>query len=456
VSRLTDLSAAAGGNDCRFDGVSGMTYMPPAAGSSALRFFFDKRPVEKATGGGGITLKGVSNESREDCSESDACGRPMPIGREREKCWFGTAVVVETGYAGPLKAGARGGAIGVPLTLDDAEEGVCACDSGCGCPTPAPLRREVCGRPIRPASNVDLRNGVCAVVELEEPMELSRDIRFLVFEAAGPGTANSPSWFGFRGVFARWDRVDFLRDVVRRTGDCVLFIGELKEKPWFTSLYCRDVSSIVGRGVGDGSNILSKSFPRLDAPCRLRRFAIGLLPVPPLRFMRPSLRLSGLDFTGGAGDKSGRRANSNLMGLSLTPSRLSMSMLSGDSALGRRAGVFSWPGAGRVMNGVALPISVDSTKARRRGLLELLLRVRGDDRRGPERRRENFFFAGAAWASGDSGYVAIGLVGLCDLGVKARAIASGEMGERGESELRSWKRDCLDGERERERRSSCR
>lgn len=35
-------------------------------------------------------------------------------------------------------------------------------------------------------------------------------------------------------------------------------------------------------------------------------------------------------------------------------------------------------------------------------------------------------------------------------------MASGEMGERGVSELRSWKRDCLEGERERERRSSCR
>lgn len=31
----------------------------------------------------------------------------------------------------------------------------------------------------------------------------------------------------------------------------------------------------------------------------------------------------------------------------------------------------------------------------------------------------------------------MGLVGLCGLGLKARASASGEMGERGESELRS-------------------
>lgn len=45
-------SATAGGNDWRFDGVSGITYIPaPAAGSSTFRFFFDRRPVEKAMGG---------------------------------------------------------------------------------------------------------------------------------------------------------------------------------------------------------------------------------------------------------------------------------------------------------------------------------------------------------------------------------------------------------------------
>lgn len=146
-----------------------------------------------------------------------------------------------------------------------------------------------------------------------------------------------------------------------------------------------------------------------------------------------------------------------MMGLSSTSSRLSMSMVPGDSGLDRREGVFSWPIVGHVINGVALPMSVVSAKARRRGLLDLLLRVRGDERSGPERRRENFFLAGTAWASGDSGKVAVGLVGLwAPLGEKARAIASGEMGERGVSELRSWKRDCLEGERERERRSSWR
>jgi hypothetical protein len=146
--------------------------------------------------------------------------------------------------------------------------------------------------------------------------------------------------------------------------------------------------------------MLSKSFPRFDTLCKLRRFAMGLVPLP-LRFMTPSLRLSGLDFAGGAGDNSGRRANSNLMGLSLTSSRLSMSMESGDSAI--RRGVFSWPGDRRVNNGVALPMSFDSASARRRGLFELLLRVRGDDRKGVGRRRVNFFFAGAACPNGDSG-----------------------------------------------------
>lgn len=150
--------------------------------------------------------------------------------------------------------------------------------------------------------------------------------------------------------------------------------------------------------------MLSKSVPRLDAPCKLLRFAVGLVPLLPLRFMSPSLRLSGLDLAGGAGDKSGLRANSNLMGLSFTSRRLSISMVSGDSALGRRAGVFSCPCACRVMKGVELAMSVESAKARRRGLLELLLRVRGEERKGAERRNENFFLAGAACvASGDSG-----------------------------------------------------
>lgn len=261
------------------------------------------------------------------------------------------------------------------------------------------------GKPIRPASNVDFRNGVCAVVALE-PMELSNDMRFLVFDAAAPGSANSPSYAGFaRGVFdTRWERVDFRREVLRRTGEFVFDTGELNEKPALKSLYWRGASSMTVRGFGAWSKMLSKSFPRFATLCRLRRLAMGLVPSPPLRFMKPSLRLSGLDFAGGRGDRSGRRANSNLMGRSLTSRRLSMSMVSGDSALGRRAGVFSCPTDGRVINGVELPMSATSASARRRGLLELLLRVRGDERKGAVRRSENFFLAGAAWAlRGDSG-----------------------------------------------------
>jgi len=148
--------------------------------------------------------------------------------------------------------------------------------------------------------------------------------------------------------------------------------------------------------------MLAKSCPRLDAPCTLRRFAVGLLPFPPLRFIRPSLRLSGLDFAGGAGDKSGRDcAKANLMGLSLT-GRWSVSMQSGDSALARR-GVFSCPCAGRPMKGVALPVSVESPSGRRGGVFDLV-RVRGDERKGAERRSEKRFVAGAACAArGDSG-----------------------------------------------------
>jgi len=73
--------------------------MPPAAGSSALRFFLDRRPVEKATGAGGAILKGVSNESCVDCSPSGACGRPIPMGSEREKC--GLLGIGGGGNAGP-------------------------------------------------------------------------------------------------------------------------------------------------------------------------------------------------------------------------------------------------------------------------------------------------------------------------------------------------------------------
>ena len=76
------------------------------------------------------------------------------------------------------------------LALEDADDGVCACDSGCGWPLPK-LRRDF-GGPMRPASNGELRTGVCAGVVLW-PKELSRDILFLDLEAGMPGRAYSPS-----------------------------------------------------------------------------------------------------------------------------------------------------------------------------------------------------------------------------------------------------------------------
>lgn len=83
-----------------------------------------------------------------------------------------------------------------------------------------------------------------------------------------------------------------------------------------------------------------------------------------------------------------------------------------------------------------------------------MVRVRGDERNGAERRSEKRLVAGAA--SGDSGCVLVGLAGFGALGVSARAIPKGERGERGVSEARSWKREGFEGERESERRMFCR
>lgn len=111
-------------------------------------------------GAGCAALKGVSNDSCEDWSHSFSKGLPIPIGSDLEKC--GLFDIGGGGNAGPLHctAGARGGAIGVPLMLDEAEFGVCACDKGCGCNAPAPPRGKGVGRPMRPASKVDFRKGV--------------------------------------------------------------------------------------------------------------------------------------------------------------------------------------------------------------------------------------------------------------------------------------------------------
>lgn len=114
----------------------------------------------------------------------------MPIGKERVNKWFGPAGVGGGPNAG--NAGLLGGAMGVsPQKLDD-EDGVCANESGCGCGTTAAPRVIACGGPMRPASKVDFRSGVWAVLELN-PIELSSDMRVRVLDAAGPGIANSPS-----------------------------------------------------------------------------------------------------------------------------------------------------------------------------------------------------------------------------------------------------------------------
>jgi hypothetical protein len=120
-----------------------------------------------------------------------------------------------------------------------------------------------------------------------------------------------------------------------------------------------------------------------------------------------------------------------------------------------RVARFSSPGARAEVKGVAFPWLLESTSTRR-GLLDPG-RFRGEERKGAERRSVKRFFVVvvvfAGVASGDSGIIAEGLLPWCALGLKARANAKGESGERGESELRSWKRDGFEGERESERRS---
>jgi hypothetical protein len=166
---------------------------------------------------------------------------------------------------------------------------------------------------------VDRRKGDWVVPELNAS-ELSKDMRFLVFEAAGPGIANSPSKAGFgRGVLLpyRCDRVDFLKDGVFRAGDWLLVAGEENEKvTGFSLSFERRGSSPEERGVGPCSNT-SKSAPKVDAPT-LRLFATGLPIVAESRFMIPSLRFKGLDLAGIKQLAPGApgRANSNLIGLS--------------------------------------------------------------------------------------------------------------------------------------------
>lgn len=157
---------------------------------------------------------------------------------------------------------------------------------------------------------------------------------------------------------------------------------------------------------------MSKSAPNEDAPCKLLLFATGLPMLADSKFIMPSLRLRGLDLAGikqfapGALESGRGRANSNLIGLSLISYRMtgfcSAPIFSRSSALVFRTAAFSSPDVRLVVKGVALPWSVESAKTRR-GLLEVV-RFRGDDRKGAERRSVNFFLVVAgAGASGDSG-----------------------------------------------------
>ena len=127
-----------------------------------------------------------------------------------------------------------------------------------------------------------------------------------------------------------------------------------------------------------------------------------------------------------------------------------------------RAGMFSSPKRGRETKGDAFAQSVDSTSARLGLFGVVVLRLRGDDRmRSPSvRRTANFCFlvvCGACNPKGDSVKAAIGLVCLSALGLKARDVASGEIGEPGASTLpmRRWNREGFEGDLERERRSCC-
>jgi hypothetical protein len=166
------------------------------------------------------------------------------------------------------------------------------------------------------------------------------------------------------------------------------------------------------------------------------------------KFMTPSLRFSGLDLIGimqfapGALASSFRdRANSNLIGLSSMSNRAagfwSAPMASRYSSLILRMATFSSPEGRLAENGVALPWSVESTSTRR-GLFELG-RLRGDERKGAVRRSVNLFFVVVAGVCerGDSGQAVVVFVSLYWRGLKARARASGEIGEAfGESDLR--------------------
>ena len=236
-----------------------------------------------------------------------------------------------------------------------------------------------------------------------------------------------------------------------------VWLGEEKLIAKLLSWCCDGISADL-RGAGLSNKF--SSAPEGNPACKLLLLGFG---VPLLVESKPELvsrRLSGLGCEalkqlapGALALICCERENSNLMGLSSMP-KCWLSDASQKSMLLLRAGVFSSPKSGRETMGVEFPTPVESASARR-GLFGA--RLRGDDLKGPARRRLNFFFVvGAACdAKGDSECAAMGLGGFCTFGLKARASASGESGEPGVSVLlvRSWKREGLEGERDKERRS---
>lgn len=284
-------------------------------------------------------------------------------------------------------------------------------------------------------------------------------MRCLVFDAARPGIANSLSYDGLgRGELYRWSRVDFLKDGVFLSGNCFWLTGVEKLNMSVCGSCGRLGSSPEVRDAGPWSKMSKSGPPKVDAPCMLLLFATGLHGLAASRFMRPSLRFRGLDLAGALGvvrsSRDRENASLSLMGLSSRPNRMECRCsVIGWSLYSEVCGAatFSSPELRLAVAGVALPWSVESASTRR-GLLDLA-RVRGEERK-PGRRR-TVRFLGAATCGGEKAASVWLATGLVSLGLKARARARGEMGDRDESDRRRWKRVGLEGERDRVRRSSC-
>jgi hypothetical protein len=208
----------------------------------------------------------------------------------------------------------------------------------------------------------------------------------------------------------------------------------------------------------ENSEKTSASQPSV-APWRLLLFAA--LPKFESKFMRPSMRLRGLDLARKllslvAVCSCFDRENSNLMGPSFNSKRRGVLASDSGANTGWVFSQFSSPDGRRDVEGVELPWLDESLRARRTGLREGLL-MRGDDRKGATRRRVNFLpfaVAGVCDARGEGG---AGWV-YCSRpwpGLTARCAPRGESGELGDPfgdlVVLSWKRDDLEGERDSER-----